>query len=69
MTNSSLRRTSSVDNLSSRPNLLAKYTQQSSPVSSSSTRDRYKQSYGDRDRGGAAPVQSYNDRYAEPASR
>ena len=66
MTNSSLRRTSSVDNLSSRPNLLAKYTQQSSPVSASS-RDRYKPSYGDR--GGAAPVQSYNDRYAEPASR
>ena len=75
MTNSSssanLRRTSSVDNLSSRPNLLAKYTQQSSP---SRDRPRYER---DRDsgRGGgggaALPPRDtgYSDRYAEPASR
>merc|ERR1712106_1110937 len=73
MTNNSsssanLRRTSSVDNLSSRPNILAKYTQQqSSPTS----RDRPRYDRGDSGRGGGAalpPRDAHNDRYAEPAS-
>lgn len=74
MTNSSssanLRRTSSVDNLSSRPNLLAKYTQQSSP---SRDRPRYERDRDSGRGGGGAALPprdaGYSDRYAEPASR